>query len=323
MANKNTEKETVRGLNHYRRKCQFQKQELKRLNEKCNKLQDTINELNDCIEVYQQATNAMNNRKYYKKFLKEYRQQPGKELSVPDFDYVYELYFEQKDTIIKQTIQIKSLTEQKREVLIQAINRFMSANGLYQVVGDEILPWEPTEEVEHLFNMSISGDEDEVIQETDRVIEELIGNESRWKNSNGKDPYTCAHCGHKEMYAYTECPNCRRKMLNAVPSDGKKELPTNKKEDTCYATWIPILKNGPGDFQCSACNFKSYNKFDTCPECECIMLNADPTTSNKCEPEKIIPRCNKCDNSSYCTKDKDNDNNCPDYKKDPPDGGSY
>lgn len=345
MANKDYEKETVRGLIHYRRKCQFQKLELKRLNKKCNELQDRCDALEDAVECYEQATNRMNNRKYYKKFLEEYRQQEGKELSVPDFDYVYELYFEQKDIILKQKLTIKNLTEQRAEVLIKAINKFMSAKGLYHVVGEEILPWEPTEEVEYLFNMSISGDTDEIDKETNRIVEELIHDKARWKNTDGKEPYTCGHCGHKEMKLYTTCPNCKFTMTNGDPATDRREpqtlaakrplhngmsiqlevTPEQKlKEDICYATWVPILKNEPGGFQCSACNFESYDKFDTCPDCECVMLNADSKEqNNECKPEKIIPRCNKCANSSYCTKDRDNDGNCLDYKKDPPDGGSY
>ena len=35
------------------------------------------------------------------------------------------------------------------------------------------------------------------------------------------------------------------------------------------------------------------------------------------------PRCGKCIYELYCSKDKDNDRNCPDYKRDAPDGGYY
>ena len=35
------------------------------------------------------------------------------------------------------------------------------------------------------------------------------------------------------------------------------------------------------------------------------------------------PRCHKCVYELRCSKDKDNERNCPDYKRDAPDGGYY
>lgn len=35
------------------------------------------------------------------------------------------------------------------------------------------------------------------------------------------------------------------------------------------------------------------------------------------------PRCKKCVYELQCSKDKDADRNCPDYKRDAPDGGYY
>lgn len=35
------------------------------------------------------------------------------------------------------------------------------------------------------------------------------------------------------------------------------------------------------------------------------------------------PRCCKCVHELHCSKDKDNKRNCPDYKRDAPDGGYY
>ena len=37
----------------------------------------------------------------------------------------------------------------------------------------------------------------------------------------------------------------------------------------------------------------------------------------------LKPRCHKCIHEFQCSKDKDNDRNCPDYKRDAPDGGYY
>ena len=44
------------------------------------------------------------------------------------------------------------------------------------------------------------------------------------------------------------------------------------------------------------------------------------TTQNK--PLKLY-RCNKCVHELRCSKDKDNEISCPDYKRDAPDGGYY
>lgn len=45
-------------------------------------------------------TGLMHKRKYYRKFVDEvYQKQEGKELSSPDFDYIYQIYFEQKAEI--------------------------------------------------------------------------------------------------------------------------------------------------------------------------------------------------------------------------------
>ena len=35
------------------------------------------------------------------------------------------------------------------------------------------------------------------------------------------------------------------------------------------------------------------------------------------------PRCKKCVYELRCSKDKDNERTCPDYKRDAPDGGYY
>ena len=62
-------------------------------------LKETIADLNEVIKSYELAAGVRGERTYYKKFLEEYRKQPGKELSVPDFDYIFQLYFEQQALI--------------------------------------------------------------------------------------------------------------------------------------------------------------------------------------------------------------------------------
>ena len=67
------------------------------------------------------------------------------------------------------------ITEKTRALFQAIINKFMSLKDLYVIVDGEYLPWEPSEEVEHLFGMSISGDNEEVDAETDRVVKEMVG----------------------------------------------------------------------------------------------------------------------------------------------------
>lgn len=42
------------------------------------------------------------------------------------------------------------------------------------------------------------------------------------------------------------------------------------------------------------------------------------------KPHKVKnPRCSKCVNEIHCTRNKDDENKCPDYKRDASDGGFY
>ena len=64
---------------------------------------ETISHLNrqqERIEELEIITGLANNRKYYRKFVDEiFCRQEGNELSEPDFDYIYQLYFEQQAEI--------------------------------------------------------------------------------------------------------------------------------------------------------------------------------------------------------------------------------
>lgn len=63
---------------------------------------DLINRQQERIEELEMLTGLANNRKYYRKFVDEvFCKQKGNELSEPDFDYIYQLYFEQQTEIEK------------------------------------------------------------------------------------------------------------------------------------------------------------------------------------------------------------------------------
>lgn len=59
---------------------------------------------------------------------------------------------------------------------------------------------------------------------------------------------------------------------------------------------------------------------DNTPACKHYELQQD-NQENK--SEKKGPRCRKCVYEVTCSRDKDSDGNCPDYKRDAPDGGFY
>ena len=61
---------------------------------------DLINRQKAEIDDLERIVGMMDNRKYYRKFVDEvYRKEVGNELSDPDFDYIYQLYFDQKAEI--------------------------------------------------------------------------------------------------------------------------------------------------------------------------------------------------------------------------------
>jgi hypothetical protein len=67
---------------------------------------DKITEMEDYIKELEVITGLMRKRTYYRKFLDEvWQKQEGKELSEPDFDYIYKLYFEmieQRNKVVEQ-----------------------------------------------------------------------------------------------------------------------------------------------------------------------------------------------------------------------------
>lgn len=140
---------------------------------------------------------------------------------------------------------------------------------------------------------------------------------SRWMNHNGKEKYTCLSCGLTSSFNYTRCPNCDKEMSNGDPAlDDLTPITlkiTNREDNEVkyYSAW---LENKRGEYVCGACGHISTHPGEFCPECETRMVNGQ-------KPDKS--RCDKCVKWRYCSRDKDRENNCPDYKRDPPDGGSY
>ena len=69
-----------------------------------------INRQQERIEELEIITGLANNRQHYRKFVDEvFCKQKGNELSEPDFDYIYQLYFEQQAVIeqLKKSLHFK------------------------------------------------------------------------------------------------------------------------------------------------------------------------------------------------------------------------
>lgn len=95
---------------------------------------------------------------------------------------VTELIYKALDLIIRYQAENERLQgeikEKTRMVFEKVINKFLSIKDLYVVIDGETVPWEPIEEIEYLFGMTLSGENEEIEKETDRVIKELLEVES-------------------------------------------------------------------------------------------------------------------------------------------------
>ena len=94
-----------------------------------------------------------------------------------------------------------------------------------------------------------------------------MAHSSNWRNSNGKDPYTCLNCGAKSFINYNHCPECKIEMSNGAE-------PLNcilNKKDVVYSVWGNIGSK----YICGACLSSSVNKHKICIKCGSVMLNGD------------------------------------------------
>lgn len=77
-----------------------------------------LNRQQERIEELEIITGLANNRKYYRKFVDEvFCKQKGNELSEPDFDYIYQLYFEQQAEIERLQKQYDKAMDNLKAVL--------------------------------------------------------------------------------------------------------------------------------------------------------------------------------------------------------------
>ena len=153
------------------------KEEIKRLQNLANYHRNLINELNkgiaeakaEAVEGFAEIVKANLDDFYY----------TGEDGLLETGDLIDTLVNQELRALNNATKKLPVGTVEKTRALFQAmVNKFMSVKDLYVIVDGEYLPWEPSEEIEHLFGMSISGDNDEIDKETDRVVKELVGDDN-------------------------------------------------------------------------------------------------------------------------------------------------
>lgn len=86
---------------------------------------DLIIRQQERIEELEIITGLADNRKYYRKFVDEvFCKQKGNELSEPDFDYIYQLYFEQQAEIerLQSLCTSKDVIVKAQEAEIERLN---------------------------------------------------------------------------------------------------------------------------------------------------------------------------------------------------------
>ena len=91
---------------------------------------------------------------------------------------------------------------------------------------------------------------------------------------------------------------------------------TTKKDITDQYSWV-ITPNGE-------LNYLVYGDLIGNPNAMYITAEGiDELNKSLKAVEAIRPRCRKCVYEMRCTKDKDNEHKCPNYKRDAADGGYY
>jgi hypothetical protein len=100
---------------------------------------DLINCQQEELESIRLSLGLINKRKYYRKFVDEvFRKEKGKELSTPDFDYIYELYFKQQAEIERLEVRLRKerhqfadLGKMYSEIRAEAIKEFVEKFEAY------------------------------------------------------------------------------------------------------------------------------------------------------------------------------------------------
>lgn len=138
---------------------------------------DLINRQKAEIDDLERIVGMMDNRKYYRKFVDEvYRKEVGNELSDPDFDYIYQLYFDQKAEIEKWKALAENgasaidtnnrLVQKFAEIKTEAIKEF--GKRLKSRINDSVFNY---------WNNNTGGYylAEDVPDEIDNLIDEMVG----------------------------------------------------------------------------------------------------------------------------------------------------
>ena len=113
-----------------------------------------------------------------------------------------------------------------------------------------------------------------------------------------------------------------RKVIDAFIYNIDKNIPSADVAPVVHGKWLDedsFDAHGSPIYRCSECNKTVADNYISCHK-YCLHCGAK---MDEAKQEKLFPRCNKCVYEITCSKNMDNENKCPDYKRDPPDGGYY
>ena len=144
---------------------------------------DLINRQKAEIEELKIGAGLRNNRKYYRKFVDEvFQKEKGNDLLYPDFDYIYQLYFEQKAEIesLKNELDLRPPISAsylfKMADLDEMITRVVSVEGEFtaQIRAEAIKEF--AERLKGAKQYSIERHENIVpVAVIDWIVKEMVG----------------------------------------------------------------------------------------------------------------------------------------------------
>lgn len=124
-----------------------------------------FNRQQERIEELEIITGLANNRKCYRKFVDEvFCKQKGNELSEPDFDYIYQLYFEQQAEIEKWKVEYtRACAERDARICTQDYFKSEAIKEFAERLKAKVdLDWDNSVDVEDI----------------DRLVAKMVGGEN-------------------------------------------------------------------------------------------------------------------------------------------------
>ena len=124
---------------------------------------DLINRQQERIEELEIITGLANSRKYYRKFVDEvFCKQKGNELSEPDFDYIYQLYFEQQAEIERLNGNLFTISnacmQRRNEAIKEFAERLRAKFHTWQDNNGNWIKYIPLDDIDSLLAEMVGGE---------------------------------------------------------------------------------------------------------------------------------------------------------------------